>query len=89
MQTSRSCDHCHGTGKIIEKPCHVCGGQGRVRKSKTLEVTVPAGINDDQVLNVSGQGNAGQNGGPSGDLHVYVSVASPRGVRAPGRRRLV
>lgn len=74
MQTSRSCDHCHGTGKIIEKPCHVCSGQGRVRKSKTLEVTVPAGINDDQVLNVSGQGNAGQNGGPSGDLHVYVSV---------------
>lgn len=74
MQTSRSCDHCHGTGNIIEKPCHVCSGQGRVRKSKTLEVTVPAGINDDQVLNVSGQGNAGQNGGPSGDLHVYVSV---------------
>lgn len=74
MQTSRSCDHCHGTGKIIEKPCNVCNGQGRVRKSKTLEVTVPAGINDDQVLNVSGQGNAGQNGGPSGDLHVYVSV---------------
>ena len=74
MQTSRSCDHCHGTGKIIEQPCHVCNGQGRVRKSKTLEVTVPAGINDDQVLNVSGQGNAGQNGGPAGDLHVYVSV---------------
>ena len=70
----KTCPTCNGTGQIVEKPCHVCSGQGRVRKSKTLEVTVPAGINDDQVLNVSGQGNAGQNGGPSGDLHVYVSV---------------
>ena len=74
VQTARTCDHCHGTGKVIEKPCHECGGSGRVRRQKTIEITVPAGIDDNQVLNVSGQGSAGVNGGPSGDLHVYINV---------------
>lgn len=74
IQTSRTCDRCQGTGKIIEKPCKACGGQGRVRKRKSVEVTIPAGIDDDQVLKVNGHGNAGVNGGPAGDLHVYVNV---------------
>lgn len=74
MQTSRTCDRCGGTGRIIENPCKACSGNGRVRASKTVEVTIPAGINDDQVLNVPRHGNAGINGGPAGDLHVYVNV---------------
>ncbi len=74
VQSTTTCDRCRGTGKIIETPCKACDGKGKVRRRKSLEVTVPAGIDDDQILNVSGKGNAGANGGPSGDLHVYVSV---------------
>lgn len=74
MQSSRTCDRCGGTGKIIEKACKKCSGNGRVRNRRTIEVTVPAGINDDQILNISGRGNSGLNGGPSGDLHVYINV---------------
>jgi molecular chaperone DnaJ len=74
MQTARTCDRCHGTGRIIETPCRACSGNGRVQTNKTVEVEVPAGISDEQVLKVSGHGNAGTNGGPAGDLHVYVTV---------------
>lgn len=74
IQSTTTCDRCKGTGKIIETPCQVCDGKGKVRRKKTLEVSVPAGIDDDQILNVSGKGNAGSNGGPAGDLHVYISV---------------
>lgn len=74
VQTTRSCDKCGGKGKVVEKPCHACSGSGRVKKVKNLEIAVPAGIDDGQVLNVGGQGDSGVNGGPSGDLHVYVSV---------------
>ena len=74
VQTTRGCDRCGGKGKIVEKPCHACSGSGRVKKVKNLEIAVPAGIDDGQVLNVGGQGDSGVNGGPSGDLHVYVSV---------------
>ena len=74
MQTARTCDKCNGTGRVIEHPCKACGGQGRVRTSKTVEVNIPAGISDDQVLNVTGRGNAGANGGPAGDLRVYINV---------------
>lgn len=74
VQTSRGCDRCNGTGKVIEHPCRDCNGTGKVRRQKTVEITVPAGIDDDQVLNVSGRGNTGINGGPAGDLHVYISV---------------
>ena len=74
MQTSRTCDRCHGSGRIIDHPCKKCSGGGRVHATKTIEISVPAGISDDQVLNVSGKGNAGQNGGPAGNLHVYISV---------------
>ena len=74
MQSVGTCDHCHGRGKIIETPCKTCDGKGRIRREKTIEITVPAGIDDEQILNVGGRGNAGANGGPSGDLHVYVNV---------------
>ncbi len=74
VQTSQTCDKCRGKGKIIEKPCPKCSGAGRIRSSKTVTVTVPPGISQDQILNVGGHGNSGYNGGPSGDLHVYVNV---------------
>ena len=74
IQTQRSCDACHGTGKLIDNPCRKCSGSGRQRKSRTVDVTIPAGIKDQQILNVSGHGNAGYNGGPAGDLHVFVNV---------------
>lgn len=74
VQTQRTCDACHGRGKIVDNPCKKCGGSGKQRKSKTVDVTIPAGIKDQQILNVSGRGNAGTNGGPAGDLHVYVNV---------------
>lgn len=74
VQSTQTCEKCRGTGKIVNNPCKTCDGKGRVRKRKTIEVAIPAGIDDEQVLNVSGQGNAGANGGPSGDLHVYISV---------------
>lgn len=74
VQTSQTCDKCRGKGKIIEKPCQKCSGAGRIRSSKTVTVTVPAGISQDQILNIGGHGNSGYNGGPAGDLHVYVNV---------------
>ena len=74
VQTQRACDACRGKGKIIETPCKSCGGNGRTRKAKKIEINIPAGISDEQMLNVGGRGNGGINGGPSGDLHVYVSV---------------
>ena len=69
-----TCDACHGTGKIIDQPCRRCNGSGRNRKNHTVDVTIPAGIKDQMMLNVSGHGNAGYNGGPKGDLHVTVNV---------------
>ncbi len=74
VQTQRACDACRGKGKIIDTPCKSCGGNGRIRKTKKIDINIPAGISDEQMLNVGGRGNSGINGGPSGDLHVYVSV---------------
>ncbi len=74
VQTTQTCDKCRGKGKIIETPCKKCSGAGRTRTTKTVTVTVPAGIGQDQILNVGGHGNSGYNGGPSGDLHVYINV---------------
>ncbi len=74
IQTTRTCDRCGGSGKVIDSPCPLCGGTGRTRENKTIEVNIPAGIDNGQILNVSGKGSAGENGGPSGDLHIYVNV---------------
>ena len=74
IQTQRTCDACHGRGKIIDNPCRRCNGSGRYRQPHTVDVSIPAGIRDSQILNVGGHGNAGVNGGPKGDLHVYVNV---------------
>ncbi|MDQ7989746.1 MAG: molecular chaperone DnaJ [Candidatus Dactylopiibacterium sp.] len=68
------CPKCHGSGRIISDPCHDCHGVGRVKKQKTLEVKVPAGIDDGMRLRHSGYGEPGVNGGPSGDLFVEIHI---------------
>lgn len=70
----RTCPRCGGEGESIEKPCHACHGEGRVRKVRKLQIKVPAGIEGNTVLRVTGEGEAGQGGGPRGDLHVVVGV---------------
>lgn len=74
MQTQTVCHNCHGSGKIIDSPCKKCAGKGRIRHSVEREIDIPAGIDDGQVLNVRSGGDAGVNGGPSGDLHVSINV---------------
>lgn len=74
IQTQSVCSRCRGKGKIIETPCHTCGGTGQVRKPAVMGINIPAGIDDGQVITIRGKGNAGLNGGPAGDLQVQVSV---------------
>ena len=70
----QTCPQCHGRGKIIPEPCPACAGAGRVRKHKTLSVKIPAGVDQDDRIRLSGEGEAGLNGGPAGDLYVVVSL---------------
>jgi molecular chaperone DnaJ len=70
----QACPHCHGTGKIIPDPCTTCNGQGKVKKNKTLEVKIPAGINEGMRIRSSGNGEPGTNGGPSGDLYIEIRI---------------
>lgn len=70
----RVCHHCEGTGKIVKHKCSTCGGKGKVKKRKKINIKVPAGIDHGQQLRVSGQGEAGVNGGPPGDLFVVFNV---------------
>lgn len=70
----RVCHHCNGTGKIIKQRCSTCGGTGKVKKRRKIHVKIPAGIDDGQQLRMAGQGEAGTNGGPSGDLYIVFHV---------------
>ena len=74
ISSQKSCPKCQGKGSVIENPCQKCRGTGRVSNKATVEVNIPAGIDDRQVFNISGAGNAGVNGGPKGDLKVAVFV---------------
>lgn len=74
IQTQKSCPKCQGQGRVIENPCAKCRGTGRTSSKTSVEVNIPAGIDDRQVFNISGAGNAGVNGGPKGDLRVAVFV---------------
>ena len=74
MQSSQPCSRCGGKGKIIKSPCSKCHGSGKTSSTKRVEVKVPAGIDDDQSMRLTGLGDAGLNGGPSGDLIVIVTV---------------
>ncbi len=74
IQTTRTCSKCSGKGKVIKEPCPDCRGMGRVRHTRTLEVSVPAGIDDGQTFVLRGQGDQGVNGGPSGDVNIMVTL---------------
>ena len=74
MQTQRACSACGGKGKIIKTPCSNCNGKGRIKINKRLEVNIPAGIDNMQNIILRGQGSAGINGGPAGDLIIEVRV---------------
>ena len=74
MQSQQPCSHCGGRGTIIRNPCKTCRGTGKTSARKTLEVKIPAGIDDDQNIALRGQGDAGSNGGPAGDVIVHVTV---------------
>ena len=72
--TTQTCPKCGGKGKIIKSPCEKCHGTGSERRSRTIKATIPAGIDNGQTISLRGQGNAGRNGGPAGDLHITVNV---------------
>lgn len=74
FSVQQTCPHCHGTGKIIPEPCTSCNGQGKIKKHKTLEVKIPAGIDDGMRIRSAGNGEPGHNGGPSGDLFIEIRL---------------
>lgn len=74
IASTRTCGECNGTGETIDSPCTKCKGSGHVRKTKTIEVDIPAGIDDGQMIKLTGQGEAGDKGAPRGDLYIVVNV---------------
>lgn len=74
FSVQQTCPRCHGAGKVITRPCKACHGQGRVEEHKTLSVKVPAGVDSGDRIRLSGEGEAGINGGPPGDLYVQIHV---------------
>jgi len=70
----QTCPHCHGSGKIIPEPCGTCHGAGKLKKQKTLEVKIPAGINEGMRIRSAGNGEPGVNGGPAGDLYIEIHL---------------
>jgi molecular chaperone DnaJ len=70
----QTCPQCRGTGKVIPEPCTTCSGAGRVKKHKTLSVKIPAGVDQDDRIRLTGEGEVGVNGGPAGDLYVVVNL---------------
>jgi molecular chaperone DnaJ len=74
LTVQQACPECQGRGQVIKDPCSDCRGSGRVRQTKNLSVKIPAGIDNGDRIRLSGEGEAGQNGGPSGDLFVEIRV---------------
>ncbi len=74
FSVQQTCPHCHGQGKTITDPCDDCHGQGRIEERKTLSVKVPPGVDNGDRIRLSGEGEAGENGGPPGDLYVQIHV---------------
>jgi molecular chaperone DnaJ len=71
----RTCATCHGRGQVIDDPCKVCGGGGRVTRERTLSVNIPTGVEDGTRIRLAGEGEAGLRGGPPGDLYIFLEVA--------------
>ena len=74
FSVQQTCPRCHGTGSMISDPCNSCNGHGRVQDSKTLSVKIPAGVDTGDRIRLGGEGEAGESGGPSGDLYVQVNI---------------
>lgn len=74
IASSRPCSACNGEGEVVESPCAKCHGKGSTRKVKTIDVDIPAGIDDGQMIKLSGQGELGSKGGPRGDLYIVINV---------------
>jgi molecular chaperone DnaJ len=72
----RTCVACQGRGQVIESPCGSCAGSGRITRERTLSVNIPAGVEDGTRIRLGGEGEAGLRGGPSGDLYIFLSIAS-------------
>src|SRR5947208_12200760 len=74
LTVQRTCPQCGGAGKVIKDPCATCNGAGRVRETRTISVKIPPGVDDGSRLRVAGEGEGGYNGGPAGDLYVFIGV---------------
>ena len=74
FSVQQTCPHCRGTGKIIPDPCGTCHGQGKIKNQKTLEVKIPAGIDEGMRIRSTGNGEPGTNGGPPGDLYIEIRI---------------
>jgi len=72
----RTCPQCRGNGRIVRNPCKTCKGSGHVQKERTLSVDVPPGVEEGTRIRLSGEGQAGMNGGPAGDLYIFISLAA-------------
>lgn len=72
----QTCSHCHGSGKVVSDPCKDCHGAGRIKRQKTLSVRIPAGVDEGDSIRLTGEGEAGINGGQAGDLYVVIHLAS-------------
>jgi len=84
FQTQQTCATCRGSGQRIEEYCGTCGGQGRNQKTKQIKVTIPPGVEDGNKLRVRGEGDAGPNGGPAGDLYIFLKVKDDPNFRREG-----
>jgi molecular chaperone DnaJ len=74
FSVQQTCPKCHGTGKMVKDPCPTCHSAGRVKQNKTLSVKIPAGVDEGDRIRLSGEGEAGVNGGPTGDLYVVIHL---------------
>ena len=79
IPTMEECETCHGSGKFVQSPCPACRGAGRIKQHKTLAVKIPSGVDEGDRIRLSGEGEAGVNGGPPGDLYVVIHL-KPHGV---------
>ncbi|WP_295635570.1 molecular chaperone DnaJ [Novosphingobium sp.] len=75
FMVERACPSCHGRGQVIENPCRSCGGEGRIDAPQTLDVQIPAGVDSGTRIRLSGKGEAGPQGAPSGDLYIFLHVS--------------
>ena len=74
FQTIRTCPECEGEGKVIKQPCLECNGKGKIRKNKKVQIKIPAGVDTESRLRMGGEGEAGELGGPPGDLYIFITV---------------